>query len=166
MKIKTWKELLPFLQKHKVPVLWASFAVVGALTVWANAPSKAEPAPAEAPIELSTFIPKGHSLIPVELKGAEKLDGVLGAHGIVDLYESGDMPGQRPRLVGRRLRLMRAPLNPQAFAILVRSDEAERILSFQGPFVASVLPPQSAAHEVPEERRRQHGPVIEFQGKE
>lgn len=161
MKRPNVKDLIPALRRHKTPALWAAFLVSGMMAVWLASPAEAESAVSEPPAELSTFIPKGYTLIPIELKGAERLEGVLGSHGIVDLYESSDQPGSRPRLVGRRLRLLRAPLNPQAFAVLVRDTEAERILSFTGPFAASVLSQQSETHQLPETARR--GPTIEFQ---
>lgn len=147
------------IQEHQTAALAASFVIVGLLIGWVSSSSGAPPPPPE-PAELSTFIPRGHVLIPIELKNADQLDGILGSHGIVDLFESSDVSGVRSRLIGRRLRLVRAPLNPKAFAVLVKDQEAERLLSFQGPVIASVRSKDSSRHEFP---TAEHRARIEFQ---
>lgn len=142
--------------------LWALFLVVG-LTGATLAHRSAEvPAPAKAEEigSLETFIPRDHLLIPVEIANADKLDGLLGANGIVDLYQVAGAQGGHAILVGRRLRLLRAPLNPNAFAVLLRENEADQFLAHSGPYIASVRPLNEKAHEI------EHGsraPRIEYQ---
>lgn len=139
--------------KYKSALLTAGFLAVGALAAWAST-AATPPIPLEAPADVSTFIPRDHLLIPIELKNIEQLDGVLGAHGLVDLFETDDETGKSSRLVGRRFRLIRAPLNPRTFAVLVREAEVERFLSFKGPLMASLRTTESGGHEMPEERRK------------
>lgn len=149
------------LKKHKTALLVGLFIALGLLSAWTSAPvTLPVSSPEPPPEDVSTFIPRGHLLIPIELKNADQLDGLLGSHGFVDLFEDPVTPGARSKLVGRRLRLLRAPLNPKAFAVLVRDDEAEKFLSYRGRLIASVRPPESGPSELSPTKK---GPVIEFQ---
>lgn len=142
--------ILQNLLRRKELLLWTVFTLVGffaaAKAVSFN-PTR-DTAPQESPDSLETFIPKGHLLIPIEVANAERLEGVLGQNGVVDLYQPGNNPGERAKLVGKRLRLLRAPLNPQAFAVLLRDSEVDRFLATQGPYIASIRPLKESAHEV------------------
>lgn len=85
-----------------------------------------------------TLIPKGFVLVPVELRNADSLSALIDNFAIVDLYvasNSGQGHGQR---VGHRLRLLRAPLNPNTFAVLVPDSEANSIVNGSGPLIAVI----------------------------
>lgn len=88
-------------------------------------------------VEADTVIPAGFSLVPIELENHEALDSLIGIHAIVNLYQSSSLGDQRGRLIGRNLRLLRAPLNPQKFAVLVPSAEVGLFMS-GGRFFASI----------------------------
>lgn len=140
-------KLIDQLRIHKEKAIWGLFVVLGGLIFLLEAPWKsAEAPPVTTPESVDTFIPRGHLLVPVELQNAEQLQGLIGATTVVDLHAV--TPGQRARPVGRRLRLLRAPLNPLVFAVLIRDTEADRVLSFPGPFKASIRSPLEEAHEV------------------
>lgn len=137
------------LQKKEI-LLWAVFLLVGffaAVNAFSSGPKQVEQTP-ESPDSLETFIPSGHLLIPIEVANADRLEGVLGQNGIVDLYQPGQNPGERAKLVGKRLRMLRAPMNPQTFAVLLRDAEVDRFLATQGPYIASIRPLQESAHEI------------------
>lgn len=145
----SWKISPKILQKKEL-LLWVVFLLVGffvALSAFSSAPASSEKI-SDSPESLETFIPSGHLLIPIEVANAERLEGVLGQNGIVDLYQPGQNPGERAKLVGKRLRLLRAPMNPQAFAVLLRDSEVDRFLTTQGPYIASIRPLKEGAHEV------------------
>jgi hypothetical protein len=69
--------------------------------------------------------------------------------------------GGKAKLVGRRFRLLRAPMNPNAFAVLLRDGEADRFLLTTGPYLASVRSPKEPKHELA--RKGSSGPRIEYQ---
>lgn len=150
----------PTYKKHRATILVAAFLALGLLSAWTSAPATAPTEAARPPEDVSTFIPRGYLLIPIELKNADQLDGLLGPFGFVDLFEDPTLPGARSKLVGRRLRLLRAPNSPRTFAVLVRDNEAERFLSFRGKLIASVRPPEAESYELSSTPK---GPVIEFQ---
>lgn len=140
-----WRKLA----QRKEMIVWAVFLSVGLFAALHAASSSRPPAgTTEAADSLETFIPKGHLLIPIEVANSERLEGVLGQNGIVDLYQPSENPGGRAKLVGKRLRLLRAPMNPQAFAVLLRDSEVDRFLATQGPYIASIRPMKESAHEV------------------
>lgn len=140
-------EILRKLDKDKL--VWIAFIALGAVIAiveWSSSYRPRASEPAEHEESIDTYIPKGHLLVPVEIQNAEQLQSLVGPATVVDLYATGE--GRRARLVGRRLRLLRAPANPQVFAVLVRDTEADGILAFTGPFRASIRTPEENAHEV------------------
>lgn len=91
-----------------------------------------KPSAAHEPDFPDTIIPAGYVLAPVELENADSLASLVGQFGIVDLY--GGSKSKR-RKIGTRLRILRAPLNPKAYAVMVRESEAPKIVT-AGPLVA------------------------------
>ncbi|MEZ0393013.1 MAG: hypothetical protein ACAH59_12405, partial [Pseudobdellovibrionaceae bacterium] len=58
------------------------------------------------------------------------------AYAVVDLFR-----GPRSQKVGKRLKLLRAPLNPDQFAVLVPEGEVTHLLETPGPFWAAIQNP-------------------------
>lgn len=153
-----------FKNSAKEILLWSIFLTIGATVAYFSAHAEEKTSTPEAPTSLETFIPKDHLLIPIEISNADKLDGLLGAAGIVDLYQVPPPTGGPAKLVGRRLRLLRAPLNPNAFAVLLRESEADQFLASPGPYIASLRPLNERSHEI--SRRRPVGPRVDYQSGE
>lgn len=84
---------------------------------------------------VDTFIPQGYVLIPLEISNLEALQGLLSEKGVVDLYFLNEGKSIK---IGSRLKMIRAPLNPRLFAVLVKENESSSILKFPGPFHAVV----------------------------
>jgi hypothetical protein len=84
------------------------------------------------PPTLETLVPEGFQLIPIEVANAESLDSVFGNFGYVDLYASGFHSPNPSARIAQAVKLLRAPLNPRQFAVLIRSEDASRIVQ-QGP---------------------------------
>lgn len=76
---------------------------------------------------VDTFIPKGFVLVPLDLSNLESLNSFVGQAGVVDLYKSKD--GQRGRKIATRVKIIRAPLNPQLFAALIPEEKSPDLLS-------------------------------------
>lgn len=114
--------------------------------------------PSEAPVEepteptssVDTFIPRGAILVPIEVANSDALSSLVGdLGGVVDLYLAATEKQKGGIKVGSRLKLVRAPRNPQQYAVLVRNDEdSQRLLKFSGPFIAVVQNPESQGQEV------------------
>jgi hypothetical protein len=87
---------------------------------------------------LETLVPEGFQLIPIEVSNAESLDSVFGNFGYVDLYAAGSSSPNPSLRVAQAVKLVRAPLNPKQFAVLIASEDAAEIVQ-QGPTYFVVL---------------------------
>lgn len=93
------------------------------------------------PASVDTLIPNGYVLVPIEVSNANSLSSLLGdVGGVVDLY----LPqGKKNSLkIASKLKILRAPYNPDLYAVLVREQEGSRIMSYSGPFLAVVQNPR------------------------
>lgn len=89
-----------------------------------------------------TYIPRGFVLVPLEIANSDSLNALIGdLGGVVDLYLATNSGQKNGLKVGSKLKLLRAPLNPNQYAVLVRESEGSRILSYTGPFVAVIQNP-------------------------
>lgn len=96
--------------------------------------------------DVDTMIPAGHLLIPLELSNAESLASLTGQFSVIDLYVSGEK-GKKGYKIASAVKLLRAPLNPQQFAVLVREDESSKIVAHEGPFFAALKNRNEAGKE-------------------
>lgn len=139
--LKIWNQL-----DTKTQCLVAAFVVLGLVAALMSCTSREapheKPGANENPLSVDTYIPKGFVLIPLQLANAEALSSLVGdVGGVVDLYLASRTG--RSQKVGSRLKLLRAPLNPDQYAVLVRESESSQILSLPGPFVAVVQNPKA-----------------------
>ena len=118
-----------------------------------NSPDIAQDTPKTEERSVDTYIPSGHVLVPLEIANSESLATILGSFGgVVDLYlatNAGQKSGQK---VGSKLKLLRAPLNPNQYAVLIRENESQRLLSYTGPFIAVVQNPKEKGNQVKSSR--------------
>lgn len=84
-----------------------------------------------------TLIPKGFVLIPIELANVDTISALMDQYGVVDLF-SGSLNQKGSRKIASRVKLLRAPLNPNQYAVLVQEDQSQLIMNSQGPFWAVV----------------------------
>jgi hypothetical protein len=87
---------------------------------------------------VDTVIPAGFVLVPIDLQNAESMSSIIGDFAIVDLYTISQGKNNQGQKVGQRLRLLRAPLNRNLFAVLVPENETGHILDHPGPFFAVI----------------------------
>lgn len=97
----------------------------------------------ESPESAATFIPAGFVLVPIEVANYESLDSILGKFGVVDLYTSSIDPNQRPKKIAARIKILRAPLNPNHFAVLAAEEDSSKLVGFSGPLTVVVQNPNS-----------------------
>lgn len=120
-------------------ILMISFA--GLLGLWGILSVKNGSTPSEsAPEKNKTFyadtlIPKGFVLIPIELANAEAVSGLIDQFGVVDLYSG---PENNSLLVASKIKILRAPLNPNKYAVMVSETLSQDIMKLKGPLSAVV----------------------------
>lgn len=87
----------------------------------------------QAQIQADTIIPKGYVLLPIYLENIASITGVIENFGIIDLY-CGQSLGGKSKKIATRIKILRAPLNPNEFAVLVPENLSEKIMAESGPF--------------------------------
>lgn len=134
------RELLASTPTPRSWIWLAGIAVAAFLGIYVDASAgKTAPAAVTDTIEdASTFIPAGFVLVPIEVGNFEALDSILGKYGVVDLYVPPETPKGRARKVAEQVKILRAPLNPSHFAVLVREADSARLVSYTGTFTVIV----------------------------
>ncbi len=118
---------------YVVPVVALLLGVV----LWLNQDDSKQPvttASEGSPID--TYIPLGYQLIPITVVNREALDSLISDRAIVDLYRNDQMGKTEKAAAG--VRLIRAPLNPRQFAVLVTEKEGEGLLRGTDEFTVVV----------------------------
>ena len=90
---------------------------------------------------MDTHIPLGFVLVPIEVLNKESLSALLGSHGVVDLFLS-SKKGRKVYKIAHHVKMLRAPLDPSRFAILVPEGEAVKVLKHPQPLFAVVQNPK------------------------
>ena len=100
--------------------------------------------PQVAPDTADTYIPAGHTLIPIEITNYESLDSIIGSYGVVDLFTTPLSETEKAKAIAFAVKILRAPNSPSHFAVLVDHKKAEKILRFPGPFSVTVRNPKAS----------------------
>lgn len=129
-KLKSW-----LLEKPNQYLLLGLIALLALAILWPRQEQKTE---VQQAVEADTVIPAGFVLVPIELLNFEALSALVGSYAIVDLFAPNTDPNQRPRKIGSDLRLLRAPLNPNQFAVLVPENESDLVVSQATPLIAVI----------------------------
>ena len=109
--------LFLFIKQHQelcFSVLMAT--VTSAFTSCSSSPTPVAAAEAD---DVATFIPAGHSLVPIEIANYQTLDSLFGPFGVVDLYVQDPTADKHSRAVAKFVKVVRAPRNQSHFAALV-----------------------------------------------
>jgi len=99
----------------------------------------------EQPIQsvesVDTIIPKGHSLIPIEIQNKEALDTMMGPYAIIDLFTFNSQENAKGKKIASSVKLLRAPLDQQQFGVLITDEEAQSVLTNNGPYFVVLKSP-------------------------
>lgn len=118
-------------------------------------------------IETDTLIPVGFELVPIEFENQNALEPLIGNFGVVNVYLASGENAKRGQLVARNVKVLRAPMNPQALSVLVPTDQAALFLSHHGSMYAVVQNKNSAlAFEQRRSRRKTNFHLEEFEDSE
>ena len=142
----TKKMILSQVQKNKA--LLIAFGIFLLAFIVMNSTSTKVKAKAN-PIYADTMIPKGFVLVPIELANVDTISALIDQFGVVDLY-AGSPTKQGSRKIASRVKVLRAPLNPQQYAVLVPEYLSNQIMKEVGPFWAVVQNRQTSSDQKPE----------------
>ena len=131
------------MQKHLLFLItekkwrWYGILIVSAaILAWLSSGSDDQKS-IQAPQDVTTFIPEGFQLVPIEIANYEALDSVLGQFGVIDLYTASENESNS-RALARAIKILRAPLNPSQFAVLVPDPMVSTIVK-KGPLYKVVI---------------------------
>lgn len=103
---------------------------------------------------LDTYIPKGFVLVPIEVQNQAALNAIFNDHGIVDLYVPDPKNPKSGIRVAQKVKMLRAPLNPDQFAVLVPDEMAPDLVKYEGAYTVMVQNPREK--QQPFIRARRH----------
>lgn len=112
-----------------------------------------------------TRIPKGYSLVPLELSNAESLKNLVSDQALVDLYLPSVSVGKKGRRIARSVRLLRAPLDTNQFGALVQYAQVAELMSINSGFIAVLVNPDSDSNpqNISKQKNELQGIEIEYQ---
>ncbi len=140
------KKIFSYFQTNKKRSHIFAFVTLLVLALWIeySRPSTSSRPVTETLESADTYIPKGFTLIPIDIANQEALESLVGSFGRADLYAS-ETSGKNGKKIASFVRLMRAPLNPHRFAVLVPDAEASNIVRVSGPLFVSIRNPEHVA---------------------
>lgn len=156
------KEILHkfFLNKQN-RVISVIFLALGCISLVMQIPSKPQTLHSEeTPESADTYIPEGMVLIPIEIQNKEALSSIMSQFGIIDLYLPSFGENIKSRKIATGVKIMRAPLNPEVYAVLVREDQASNITEFAGPFIATIQSPHKKQTQFTKRKSQQKIEII------
>jgi hypothetical protein len=82
---------------------------------------------------VDTFIPKDHVLIPIEIENISALNALIDKFSLADLYktsatDASDVSERGGELIVSNIKLLRAPLDPNEFAVLIHKSRAKWLM--------------------------------------
>ena len=119
-------------QQNKILIL--SFLVFLGIYYFINKKSASIPVAEKKEVVVAdTFIPRGYVLVPISIDPSSQISGLIDQFAIVDLYAP-DKDLHANVLIASGVKLIRAPLNPQQFAVLVTEVVSHEIMKITSPF--------------------------------
>ncbi len=111
---------------------------------------------ASGPIEtIDISIPEGHVLLPIEISNKSALGSLIGDFGIVDLMTVRTPIQPQSKKVGKSVRIIRSPQDPEQFSVVLKSDQVQKFLRYEGPYFAVIAnPKQNTTTELEDEETK------------
>jgi hypothetical protein len=134
-----WKKMKISSQNKLLAASFLVFILFSMIYSWTRPKEKAH---VSEKIYADTYIPKGFVLVPVELANFDSVSALIDQFGVIDLYVGAPQSAGSVKIASR-IKMLRAPLNPQLFAVLVPEKDSSTIMKRSGPFWAVVQNRQS-----------------------
>ncbi len=142
-KFSTQEKVLP---KHKMILMILGLGLIA--YIWENNRSPLGTNTPEVIKSIDTYIPAGYVLVPIQISNSEALDSIIGSKGVVDLFiPDAKRPGRSIK-VAEHIKILRAPLNPNQFAVLVSEQSSSKLVHYEGAFFAIVQNPKTTGTQL------------------
>jgi uncharacterized protein YqcC (DUF446 family) len=135
-----------FLQQKYL--LIAGFVLIGGVLIYQSIPQE-KPVAVEENWSIDTLIPKGLVLLPIRIQNIENVSALIGSSAVVDLWSSANQESnKKPQKIASQIKMVRAPLDPNVFAIVVTENESQEILLYGDTFYVTVHNPEQNASTI------------------
>lgn len=94
---------------------------------------------------LDATIPEGYVLVPVPIVNADSISSMIGRYGVVDLFLSQN--GLKSKKIISKVKIVQASDDLNSFAVLLKEDQSQKILNYNGPFFAVIQNPTRKSQE-------------------
>lgn len=129
------------LKKHK-PIFLVIAAILLA-TIWELSKSDLkEKQKDDAVVSADTYVPDGYVLVPIQVENTEALEAILGSFGVVDLFLPPLNPKETAKLIASQVKILRAPLDPRKFAVLVPAHESSKLVRLNSSVFVTIHNPK------------------------
>ncbi|MEE6250624.1 MAG: hypothetical protein VX583_09485 [Bdellovibrionota bacterium] len=129
--------------------------VVGFFQLQENTKTNSQSSTHSRPLlSYDTLIPAGYNLVPIDIANAENIQALIEDSAVVDLFIGGTEKNPKSKKIANQVRLLRAPKNPNLFAILCKRSMTETIMNHAGPFWVSVLNPDQKGTALAKKQKR------------
>lgn len=145
--IETISLKLKSMKDKNTKFLWAVFLFMGIFIYFSShsqGQAQTNVNTSEAPLSADTYIPIGYTLVPVDIVNSNQISSLLGqVGGQVDLYLT-NTQGKKSKKIMGNIKLLRAPLDPDNFAVLIHEDRVSELLAHDQKFFAVILNPKQS----------------------
>ncbi len=117
-------------------ILVISFALFLIIYLTLNKKTSEKTTTPPSPFYADTIIPKGFVLVPIEIANIQALSGLIDEFGVIDLY--GGESQEKSVQLASHVKILKAPLNPSQYAVMVTEELSQEIMRFKGPYWAVV----------------------------
>lgn len=100
------------------------------------------------PIALETYIPRGYTLVPIEISNLQQLQSMISDRAVVDLFTA---TSEAP--VAEAVRLVRSPLDPSVFGVLIEDAKTKPLLRHGHEFIV-VIKNRSSQPQIKKKRKK------------
>lgn len=116
-------------------------------------------------LTVDTLIPNGYALVPIELENISAIASVIEGYGVIDIY-LGKNNSRNAKKLFQKVKILRAPNNPNAYAVLLPDNLSSELLKHEGPFFAVIQNKAEAAENpsVHEQAQKKQSVKIEYNG--
>ncbi len=127
-------------KKYTIWILGCSLFFASVLSILHQTQSPEPLILKDTPIPMTeTYIPAGHTLIPIKISNHESLNALLGPYGIVNLYADEILENSiKSKLIAKNVKIIRAPLDPNEFAVLIPNSDHSPVAQHHGSFTVTI----------------------------
>lgn len=121
--------------------------------------------PEEKLLTVDTLIPNGYALVPIDLENISAIASLIEDYGVVDIY-LGKNQSQKSKKIFQKVKILRAPNNPNAYSLLLPDHLSSHLLKYEGPFFAVIQNKSEASSNpaVDEKLNTKQSVKIEYNG--